>query len=333
MHSLTDNRPAVPAGTGVVYKKSQGTYFVHVDGQTVVCAISSKLRKQLIYPLAAPTDPKRKGKRVEAVAEIGEVDPVAIGDEVRFTVASDGSGLITAVRPRRSRFSRLAPGPQPLEQVIVANADQLVAVFAAAHPAPKWELLDRYLVAAEVANLPTLICITKADLMDGTALQAEMEVYRRLGYTVVITSAVNNLGLEELRAALTGRLSVFVGKSGVGKSSLLNALQPGLGLRVKAVSQLTNKGRHTTSHLEMFDLDGGGAVVDTPGMREFALWELDGSDLAYGFVELRPYLGRCKFGLSCRHTHEPGCAVRAAVEAGMVTPRRYQSYLRMRQGD
>jgi ribosome biogenesis GTPase len=202
-------------------------------------------------------------------------------------------------------------------------------------------MLDRYLVSAEAAGLPALVCITKLDLVQepgGGAdndIAAEVDVYRRAGYPVVLVSARTGQGLDELRAALRGRISVFLGKSGVGKTSLLNALEPGLGLRVNAVSQVTGKGKHTTTHLEMFplDLEGTGrteaAIVDTPGVREFGLWDVDETDLALFFPELRPYLGHCRFGLDCSHDEEPGCAVRKAVVGGEISPRRYQSYLRL----
>ena len=331
MSSGFDNlNPTDAHRSGLVFKKSQGNYFVRADGRALVCSISSRLRKVLIYPTAAPTSLHH---RVQAVKDIREVDPVAVGDLVNFTEAGAGSGVITEVLPRRNQLARRAAGVKPLMQVIVSNVDQIVAVFAAANPAPKWELLDRYLATAELAGIPTLICLTKIDLIPaGDAMfDEEMQDYGRLGYAVVRTSAATDAGLDEFEAALAGRVSVFVGKSGVGKTSLLNALQPGLGLRVREVSQLTTKGKHTTSHLEMFELGDGGRVVDTPGMREFGMWALDEDDLAYGFVEMRPYLGGCKFGVDCTHSHEPGCAVKAAVEAGRIAPRRYQSYLRMRE--
>jgi ribosome biogenesis GTPase len=228
------------------------------------------------------------------------------------------------------------PGAHQFEQVIVANLDQVAPVFAAADPAPKWNLLDRYLVVAESLGLPALVCITKLDLvLDAQGrLDPELEEvvadYRRIGYPVVLASAVTGAGLDELREALRGRLSVFLGKSGVGKTSLLNALQPGLGLRVREVSQVTGKGRHTTTHLEMFPLEIGGSIVDTPGVREFGLWEVDGAEMAHFFPEMRPFLGRCRFGMGCAHDDEPGCAVRRAVMEGQISPRRYQSYLRLR---
>jgi ribosome biogenesis GTPase len=313
---------------GIVFKKSQGNYFVRQNGRVVTCAISNRLRKVLIYPIAAPTSLRH---RVQDVKDIKSVDPVAVGDAVLFSDGGHDTGVITEVLPRRNQLARRHAGPKPLEQVIVANVDVLAAVMAAAHPAPKWELLDRYLATAELAGIPALICLTKTDLVNEAVFADDLDDYRRLGYRVIATSAKTGAGLDQLQEALTGKLSVFVGKSGVGKTSLLNTLQPGLGLRVNEVSSLTTKGKHTTSHVEMVDLEFGGQVVDTPGMREFGLWQLDTDDLAFGFVEMRPYLGACKFGLDCSHTHEPQCAIKMAVEAGHIRPRRYQSYLRMRE--
>jgi ribosome biogenesis GTPase len=329
-HGATiESPPAIHTTQGQVVCKSQGVYSVRAAEGLVQCSLSSRLRKDLIYPTAAPTSRRH---RVQEVKGIGEQDPVAIGDLVEFMPSGPGSGHITSVHPRRNALSRPAAGSKRLEQVIVANVDQVVAVFALARPAPKWELLDRYLVAAEVAGIPTVIAVTKLDLAEGDdaeGLAEDVQTYERLGYRVIRTSTVTGAGLEEFRAALAGAVSVFVGKSGVGKTSLLNALEPGLGLRVKSVSAATEKGRHSTTHLEMFGLAAGGHVVDTPGMREFGLWELDDLALARGFVEMRSYLGQCKFRLDCRHAEEPGCAVRQAVNTGRISPRRYQSYLRL----
>lgn len=329
MHSQPNG--AQPYREGTVFKKTLGHYFVNTNGNTVVCSISNKLRKELIYPIA---DASSVRQRVVDVEELAVVDPVAVGDRVRLLDSGDESGMIVDVLPRRTQLVRRAPGPKPLEQVIAANVDQIVTVFAAAQPKPKWNLLDRYLVAAEAAGLPTLICITKWDLVRRNAksrqVEEAVELYQGIGYPVILTSSVDNEGLTQLRAALRDRLSVFVGKSGVGKTTLLNALQPGLGLRVKEISQQTGKGKHTTSYLELFELDFGGQVVDTPGMREFGLWELDAADLAALFPDMAPYLGRCRFGASCTHTHEPDCAVKKAVAAGEIAERRYDSFVRMR---
>jgi ribosome biogenesis GTPase len=226
------------------------------------------------------------------------------------------------------------PGAYAHEQVIVANVDQIIPVFAAANPRPAWHLLDRYLVSAESAEIPALVCLTKMDLVEGGPQAEEIEAvaaeYRAIGYEVVLTSTVTGRGLDDLNARLLGRLSALIGKSGVGKTSLLNAVEPGLGLRVQAVSRATGKGRHTTSTSEIVTLASGGAIVDTPGLREFGLWDVAENDLAWFFPEMRPFVGRCKFRLDCCHDEEPGCAIRKAVMEGQISPYRYQSYLKLR---
>ena len=157
-------------------------------------------------------------------------------------------------------------------------------------------------------------------------------MYEQIGYRVILTSAATGAGIDQCKHAIIGNVSVFTGKSGVGKTSLLNAIQPGLGLRVNEVSGKTGKGKHTTSHLEMFGLDEGGSVADTPGMREFALWNVHDRELASLFPDMRPFLGACRFGAGCSHTHEPGCAVKAAVEAGAISARRHASYTKLLKG-
>jgi ribosome biogenesis GTPase len=318
-------------GQGIVFQKNLGQYSVHSNGREIACVLSSRLHKQLIYPTADPSSLRRA---VQKVREIDQVDPVAIGDVVRFVEAGEQRGMITEILPRRNKLSRPAttPGQRVFEQVIVANADQVVPVFAAASPTPKWGLLDRYLVAAEAAGLPALICITKTDLAgQNSELKATLAEYRRIGYRVQVVSVVTAEGLDEIKQSLQDRVSVLVGKSGVGKTSLLNAIQPGLDLSVKAVGQgKQGKGLHTTTRLEMFRLDGGGAIVDTPGIREFGLWDVDEEDVALFFPEMRPLIGRCKFGLDCQHDEEPGCVIREAVMRGEISPYRYQSYLKLR---
>jgi ribosome biogenesis GTPase / thiamine phosphate phosphatase len=308
---------------GVVYKKMIGSYTVYSGERTIQCSLSARLR-------AGEPDSRR---RPESFKHSSHTDPLAVGDVVRFTGGSDGTGQIVEVLPRRNQLARRSalpmPGDHAFEQVIVANVDQVIPVFAAANPAPHWNMLDRYLVAAEAYQLPALICITKLDLAGGGDLNQAVEQYRQAGYPVILTSAVTGEGIADLKHALHGRLSVLVGKSGVGKTFLLNTLQPGLGLRVNAVSQVTGKGRHTTTSQEMFRLDVGGAVVDTPGEREFGLWDVRQDELALLFPEMRPLVGRCRFGLDCRHDEEPGCAIRKAVVVGTISPRRYQSYLRL----
>lgn len=312
---------------GVVCRKTTGQYLVQAHGAMVACALSNKLRKQLIYPIADPTSFRRRVMDVQAIKQL---DPVAIGDRVRFIEAPDGGGLITEVLPRRNKLTRRAAGARPLEQVIVANVDQVAAIMSAARPAPRWELLDRYLSAAAWLEIPALIVITKADLSNPDDLVEEVATYRAIGYTVLLTSAASGEGIRTFKEALTERVSVLIGLSGVGKTTLLNTVQPGLGARVGEVSASTNKGKHTTTNLELYPLDWGGSLVDTPGMREFALWDVQPEDLDATFVEMRPYLGRCRFGLDCTHLHEPDCAIKEAVEVGHISARRYRSYCKMR---
>ena len=320
--------------TAVVFRKTLGHYTVHTrsGGREIDCVLSSLNHKQLIYPTADPTSLRHV---VREVREIEHVDPIAIGDRVRYVDAGAGRGMITEVLPRHSKLSRPAPvpGQRVFEQVIVSNVDLVVPVFSLADPTPRWGLLDRYLVTAEASGLPALIVITKLDLAGKNgSFEADIEIYRRIGYPVQLVSSVTGDGIEQLKQSLQDRMSVLVGKSGVGKTSLLNALQPGLGLRVKAVSLgEQGKGRHTTSHLEMFELDFGGTLVDTPGMREFGLWEITGEDLAFLFPEMADHVGQCKFGMSCRHDQEPGCAIRKAVMAGDISPHRYKSYMNLKE--
>ncbi|MFH1501693.1 MAG: ribosome small subunit-dependent GTPase A [Candidatus Eisenbacteria bacterium] len=318
--------------TGIVFRKARGLYDVRTDTGQVQCSISSKLRKELLHPTSDPGS--GTSRAVQRVDDIHAVDPVAIGDEVRFAPAEPGHGHILEVEPRRNALSRSVQDVKrrgdgkAMEQVIVANVDQVVAVFAAAKPRPTWHLLDRYLVGIEASEIPPLICVTKMDLVDVERTREDVAVYERLGYSVVLTSSETGEGVEKMRVALTDRTSVLVGKSGVGKTTLLNALQPGLGLYVKEVSKSSGKGKHATTHLEMFPLDFGGGVVDTPGMKVFNPAD-DSMDVAFYFREMRPLLGQCRFGIDCSHTHEPGCVIKEAVEAGEIAGRRYESYAKM----
>lgn len=315
-------------GQGTVLKKLLGQYVVRSGDRTVLCTLSSKLRKELVYPTSDASSGTLR--RVRAVEEIKTVDPVAVGDLVHFVPAGDGNGMIKEVLPRRNKLVREAAGPKSLEQIIVANVDQVVPIVAAAQPLPRWGLLDRYLAAAEAAGVPALVCITKLDLAKEARLLPAVQIYEQIGYPVALTSAVTGRGVADLEAALRGRISVLVGMSGVGKTTLLNAIEPGLGLRVKEISEASGKGKHTTTHLEMFPLAGGGHIVDTPGMKFFGLRETEAEDLASLFVEMRPFVGRCRFRLDCSHSHEPGCAIKAAVEAGQISRMRYDSFLNLR---
>ena len=304
---------------GVVIRKTNNSYLIDTSNGTLTCGLTGRLKN---------------GTRT---------DPIAIGDVVRWSSIGPEAGQIVAVLPRRNQLARRSAVPMPSahahEQVIAANVDQIVAVSAAANPLPAWNLLDRYLVSAEAADIPALICLTKMDLVEGCAegrakaaeIRAVMAEYQAIGYPAVLTSAATGDGLSELMASLRDRLSVFVGKSGVGKTSLLNALEPGLGLRVQETIRSTGKGRHTTTHFEMFSLACGGSIIDTPGIREFGLWDVAQDDLALFFPEMRLFVGTCKFGLDCEHDQEPGCAIRRAVGMGAISPYRYQSYLKLKR--
>jgi ribosome biogenesis GTPase len=254
---------------------------------------------------------------------------VAAGDIVWFRPAGKGEGIIERVEPRHGVVSRTSRGRQ---HVLVANVDQVVVVASAAEPRLKPNLIDRLLVTAEKGGIRPIICINKIDLVAPADLLPLVGVYAQLGYEVLLVSAVSGLGVDRLRQGLAGAQSVVTGQSGVGKSSLLNAIEPGLSLQVQEVSEETQKGRHTTSAAELIPLSFGGYVVDTPGIRQFQLWDVIPEEVAGFFRDLRPYVSRCRFP-DCTHTHEDDCAVKDAVADGWIDARRYESYVQIRSGD
>lgn len=254
--------------------------------------------------------------------------PVAVGDRVWCERRKTPPPVVVEVDERRNYLSR------PLherrrEQIIAANLDQAVLVLAALDPPPNFRLLDRMLVACERHELRSLIVMNKIDLIaDREAHRDLMAVYEDLGYPCLETSTVTGEGIDDLREGLRDSTSVFSGMSGVGKSALLTAVQPDLALRSGEVSDATGKGKHTTTHVALLKLAAGGYVVDTPGIREFGLSELEAPDVARLMVDFREQAGRCKFR-RCTHTHEIDCAVKLAVEAGEIDELRYDSYLRI----
>lgn len=261
---------------------------------------------------------------------------VAVGDEVTISLNEDGTGAIEAIAPRRAVLSRTRPSAEARqlnsdqEQVLVANPDQLVFVFSIKSPSPSLRKLDRFLAVAEMNDLPTIICINKIDLAELDKTREKFQLYADIGYRVIYTSAKDGIGVDELKACLHNKITVFAGSSGVGKSSLLNAIQPGLGLKVNQVSDATGKGLHTTRYAELIPLEGGGYVADTPGIRGLALFDLEPSELDAYFREIAPLVSDCQFS-DCTHQHEPKCAVLAAVKDGRVSKQRYVSYLRLRE--
>jgi ribosome biogenesis GTPase len=254
---------------------------------------------------------------------------LAVGD--RVSVEREGTGAawaITAIHERRSKLARRAPSSARGERIVAVNLDQVVVVFAVAKPEPHVRMLDRFLVIAEGNELKARIVLNKVELVDSKVVDTLAAPYENAGYTVHRTSVKQRIGLDDLHATLAGTTSAFTGPSGVGKSSLVNAMYPGVSLATGEISESVNKGRHTTVGAVFIPLADGGYVVDTPGLREVGLWGMPPEHLDYCFPEFRPFLGSCKFQ-DCSHVHEPNCSVRAAVESGPVTAARYESYLKL----
>ena len=257
---------------------------------------------------------------------------VAAGDCVQFRPVENSDpkeGLIERVEPRHGCLCRAVRGRQ---QVLVANVDQLAIIASVAEPRLKPNLIDRLLVAAEKGGVRPLICLNKIDLADPADLQPLVGVYSQMGYEVLLLSAKTGFGVERFRRAILGRANVVAGQSGVGKSSLLNAIDPSLHLHVQPVSEDTEKGKHTTSTARLLPLAGGGYVVDTPGIRQFQLWDVVPEEVAGFFRDVRPYVSLCHFP-DCTHTHEADCAVKNAVADGQLDERRYESYCHLSVGD
>ncbi len=254
---------------------------------------------------------------------------VVAGDVVRFRPAGPDEGLINRVEPRTGVLSRTSRGKR---HVLVANVDQLLVVTSAAEPGLKPNLVDRFLANAERDRIAARIVINKVDLIEPAELVPLVGVYAQMGYPVHLVSAHSGAGIETLRSALVGRASCVAGQSGVGKSSILNALEPGLALRVNQVSQENQKGRHTTTSATLIPLPFGGWVIDTPGIRQFQLWDLAPAEVAGLYRDLRPFIARCRFP-DCTHTHEESCGVKDAVADELLDVRRYESYCYVLAGD
>ena len=319
--SAPPERAVVLSGTGGVWQ------VLAAGGHTREVSLRGRLKK-------ADTGRRADGSIIrDTVRAAADVVKLAVGDEVLLEPDDRGeSWAIGEILPRRSRLARREPGGRRGERVIAANVDQVVIVFAAAKPDPHTRMLDRFLVIAEANELAARVVINKADLVPPAEIRARFADYERAGYPLHPTSVKAAIGIDELRAALAGRTSALTGPSGVGKSSLLNTIYPGLNLRVGEISESVNKGRHTTVGALLHPLPaalGGGFVVDTPGLREVGMWGLEPEALDRCFPEIRALVGECRFA-DCTHRMEPGCALKAAVADGSVSAARFDSYLKLR---
>lgn len=313
---------------GLVLKVNSGLFVVQaleqttVRGGTILCTLRGNLRKKLTYSTSG-SQPRRVTKAKQPFNH----DNVAVGDRVRFRVIDETEGVIEELLPRTSRFARSSF--RGAEQTLVTNLDQLIIVFACAEPNPDLWRIDRWLVAAESTGIEPLLIANKRDRVDEATYNASFAEFERIGYKVLATSVRSGLGIDQLEALLKGKVSAFTGPSGVGKSSLLNAIQPGLKLATGEIGEVTFKGRHTTTVRELIPLDCGGWVADTPGLRQLELLRMDRDDLIRSFGEFAAHVETaCKFR-DCRHDNEPGCNIKLAVESGHISRRRYDSFLQL----
>lgn len=295
---------------GFVTRLQAGFYTVQTETGSVTCRLRGRLKRQ---------------SKTETL--------VAVGDKVVISRLPDGSGVIEEVLPREKEFFRTAPTARgQFKQVLLANPDQIMLVFACADPAPSLRMLDRFLVIAEKQKIPATIVANKVDLVGLERAKEIFSVYSDLQYPLIFTSAKEGFQLDVLKERIAGKISAFSGPSGVGKSSLLNRIQPDLGLRVGLVKDASGKGRHTTVVRELFPLEDGGYVADMPGLRTLSLWDVEPEEIDAYFPELRELVAKCQFS-DCHHIAEPGCAVKQALALGDVHPERYASYIRLRLGD
>ena len=306
---------------GLIVKEQSGFYWVEAeDAKTYMCELRGRLKEEA---------------KTSDIAAIGDRATISPRREEGADVLM---GVIEGLAPRHSVLSRArrttgkrGVGQAEREQVVIANADRALFVFAASQPGPDLDILDRLLVAGEKSGIAQLlIVLNKIDLEYPAAVDESIADYERVGYRVLRASALRGDGLDELRGELAGGISVFTGPSGVGKTSLLNRIQPGLGRQVKAVGRHSAEGVHTTRDSALVRLEGGGYIADTPGIRSLAVWDIEPDELDAYYIDIAPQVLDCKFS-NCTHIDEPGCAVRQAVQTGAIARRRYRSYLELRE--
>ena len=296
--------------TATVVRATGSWYDVLHDGATVRCRIRGRLRL--------------KGVR--------STNPVVVGDEVVCEADEGGDYVIADILPRRNYVIRRASNLSKESHIIAANVDQALLMASLRSPETPTEFVDRFLVTCEAYKVPVTILLSKIDLQDAEAVAEFRAVYEGAGYRVLEVSARKGLGVEEVRELLTGRTTLVSGNSGVGKSTLIQAIDPSLDIRTGEISESHHKGRHTTTFSTMYPLAGGGAVIDTPGIKGFGLIDIDEAELWHYFPEMMRAAPGCRF-YNCTHTHEPGCAVVEAVKAGEIAWPRYESYLKIRDED
>lgn len=330
--------------TGMVLNGAHGIYDVHTDNGVLRCTLRGKLKKsftqsQSVRSLAKASSRYNKmlqqpGAKRES-ATLAAPARLSVGDYVRLRQLDARTGMIEEILPRQSELSRRDASSNEkkvLQQTMLANLDQVVLVFATTQPNPHFGMLDRYLAICECAHIHPIVCLNKADLPHEAYVEQDAELYTRLGYQVIRSSAITNQGIEELRELLKSHITLFTGPSGVGKSSLVNAIEPGMAIKTGLISSATGKGRHTTTGSQLYPLTGGGWLADSAGIRALATWNIESADLASCFIEFRPYLGECVYS-DCTHVDEEGCAILQAVQDGVIDEHRHRSYVRILSGE
>jgi ribosome biogenesis GTPase len=300
--------------TGLIVKHTGSNYIVRSnDGQLYLSTVRGKLR----------------------LKDLKTTNPIAVGDRVTFSVISKEKGVITGVEPRKNYIIRRSTNLSRQAHILAANIDKVFLIVTLTQPETRYEFIDRFLVTAEAYKIPVWIVINKIDLLDNSELQAELKyfkhVYSSAGYTVLEVSALKNINIDNIKSEIPDKISLFSGNSGVGKSTIMNSLFPDLRLKTAEISKAHNKGTHTTTFYEMFEIDNG-FVIDSPGIKGFGLIDIDKSEVYHFFPEIFRISSNCKFGM-CSHTHEPECAVKIAVESGEISESRYISYLKILEGN
>ncbi|MDR2027319.1 MAG: ribosome small subunit-dependent GTPase A [Prevotellaceae bacterium] len=300
--------------TGLIVKHTGSNYTVRSDdGHLYISTVRGKLR----------------------LKDMKTTNPIAVGDKVVFSAISENEGIITDVTPRKNYIIRRSTNLSRQAHILAANIDKVFLIVTLTQPETRFEFIDRFLVTAEAYKIPVWIVINKTDLLNTNELREKLEyfryVYSSAGYTILEVSALKKINIGSIKSEIPGRISLFSGNSGAGKSAIINSLSPGLKLKTGEISRAHSKGTHTTTFYEMFETDNG-FVIDSPGIKGFGLIDIDKTEVYHFFPEIFRVASGCKFGM-CSHTHEPECAVKTAVESGEISESRYLSYLKILEGN